>query len=61
MDRLYRILIKLYLKELMQLNIGYQVDAQALADMYDLANAIDFIQNGGPTNSEILKIIAYYD
>ncbi len=61
MEVLYKLLIKLYLKELHRLNIGYEYDEKNIIAMYDLINAIDFIKNGSPTNGEILKIIAYYE
>ena len=61
METLYILLLKLYLKELKRLNIGYSPDEEALTLMYDIMNAIDYIKNGGATNTEILKIIAYYE
>lgn len=44
MDRLFQILLHLYLKELINVNIGYQNDPKNLALMMDLINAIEFIR-----------------
>lgn len=60
-DKLFDLLLKLYLKELVTLSIGYPTDSQRLDIMWELMLAIDFIQNGDPTSSEFFKIVAYYE
>jgi len=61
MKNLYTILYKVYVKELHKLNIGYTLDENLLQYMFDLVNAIDYIENGQPLLTAINKIIAYYE
>ena len=60
MDRLYKILMHVYLKELKHLNLGYPPDEKRINYMIDLINVIDFIKHGNPTANEIYKILEYY-
>lgn len=61
MKNLYNLLYKTYIKELYKLNIGYIIDHENLEYMLDLMNAIDYIENGNPLVTEILKLVAYYE
>nr|DAM45672.1 MAG TPA: hypothetical protein [Bacteriophage sp.] len=45
----------------MNINIGHASNKKALFAMNELVNAIDYIEHGNPTNSEIIKIIQYYE
>lgn len=58
---LYNKLYQLFVGELVNLNIGYDFNKHNLFTMNELINAIDYIENGNPTNSEIIKIIQYYE
>lgn len=58
---LFKLLYKLYVQELLHLNIGYTFNKARLAKMNDLVHMIYYIQNAKLTNDEILKIIQYYD
>lgn len=53
-------LYNLYYNELMNLNIGYQFDYNAIRLMMDIINTIDYINHGNPSRKEIEKIINYY-
>ncbi len=59
MDKLYTKLYNLYLKALLNLNIGYGM--QSSDQMIDIINAIDLIKNGNLKDSEILRIFSYYE
>ena len=61
MDILYRKLYEVFRKELIKLNIGYEFDRSTLSYMNDLVNAIDFLNNGNPTNTEAITIILRYE
>jgi hypothetical protein len=60
-DILYRKLYEVFKKELIKLNIGYEFDRSTLSYMNDLVNAIDFLNNGNPTNTEAITIIRRYE
>lgn len=47
--------------ELINVNIGYRHNKNSLFKMNEIINAIDYIRNGNPKNSEIIKIIQYYE
>ena len=55
MEILYNELYKIFVQELININIGHLPDKKALF------NAIDYIEHGNPTNNEIIKIIQYYE
>lgn len=61
MEILYNKLYKIFVHELMNINIGYASNKKALFAMNELVNAIDYIEHGNPTNNEIIKIIQYYE
>lgn len=61
METLYLNLYKLFSNELMYLNVGYNMNETTLCKMMSLLNAIDYIQYGNPTSTEIVKIIQYYE
>lgn len=52
---------KLLIGELVNLTIGYNFNRKNLLKMNDLLNAIDYIENGNPTDSEIVQIIQHYE
>jgi hypothetical protein len=54
-------LYKLFYKELLNLNIGYQYDRLILKQMMDIINAINYINSSNPSKKEIEKIINYYE
>lgn len=58
---LYNKLYQLFVEELVNLNIGYDFNKHNLFTTNELINTIDYIENGNPTNSEIIKIIQYYE
>ena len=58
---LYNELYKIFVQELININIGHLPDKKALLTMNELINAIDYIERGNPTNNEIIKIIQYYE
>lgn len=45
----------------MNLNIGHQPNKKNLFLINEIINTIDYIENGNPTNNEIIKIIQYYE
>jgi len=59
-DKLYRILLRLYYKELKNLNLGYPNDEKAIEQMMDLIHVIEFTESGNPSANEIFKILEYY-
>lgn len=61
MEILYNKLYKLFVGELMNLNIGHQPNKKNLFLINEIINTIDYIENGNPTNNEIIKIIQYYE
>lgn len=61
MEILYNELYKIFVQELININIGHLPDKKALFTMNELINAIDYIGHGNPTNNEIIKIIQYYE
>ena len=61
MEILYNTLYRLFSNELLNLNIGYEFNTKTLFTMNELVNAIDYIENGSPSNDEIIKIIQYYE
>ena len=61
MEILYNELYKIFVQELININIGHLPDKKALFTMNELINAIDYIEHGNPTNNEIIKRIQYYD
>lgn len=52
---------KLLTEELVNLTIGHDFNRKNLLKMSDLLNAIDYIENGNPTDSEIIQIIQHYE
>lgn len=60
-ETLYNILYYIFSKELLNLNIGYEFNRDSLRSIMDIVNAIDYIRHNNATNSEIIKIIQYYD
>lgn len=58
---LYNELYKIFVQELININIGHLPDKKALFTMNELINAIDYVEHGNPTNNEIIKIIQYYE
>ena len=58
---LYNKLYRMFVKELINLNIGYNYNKEALYKMNELINVIDYIKYGEPDNEEIIKIIQYYE
>lgn len=61
MNNIYNKLYNVYIKELHKLNIGYAMDNSTIKYMFDLINAIDYVDNGMPSTTEIYKIITYYE
>lgn len=41
--------------------MGYVFNRSRLNEMNDLINAIDYIKYGGPSRSEIIKILKHYE
>lgn len=58
---LYNILYKMFVKELLNLNIGYNFNDNNLREMINLVNAIDYIERNTLKNEEIIKILQYYE
>lgn len=58
---LYNILYKMFVKELLNLNIGYNFNDNNLREMMNLVNAIDYIERNTLKNEEIIKILQYYE
>lgn len=58
---LHNKLYKLFTGELINLNIGYAFNRHTLFKMNEIINAIDYIENGNSTSTEIIKIIQYYE
>lgn len=58
---LYNILYKIFVKELLNLNIGYNFNDNNLREMINLVNAIDYIERNTLKNEEIIKILQYYE
>ena len=58
---LYNELYKIFVQELININIGHLPDKKALLTMNELIKALDYIEHGNPTNNEIIKIIQYYE
>lgn len=61
MEILYNELYKIFVQELININIGHLPDKKALFTMNELINAIDYIEHCNLTNNEIIKIIQYYE
>ena len=61
MEILYNELYKIFVQELININIGHLPDKKALFTMNELINAVDYIEHGNQTNNEIIKIIQYYE
>lgn len=61
MEILYNLLYNIFVKELINVNIGYTYNPKSLFMMNELINAIDYIEHGHPTNDEIIKMIQYYE
>ena len=61
MEVLFIKLKRLLVGELVNLTIGYSFNKKTLLAMNELVNAIDYIENGNPTNSEIVQIIQHYE
>ena len=53
-------LYNLFVKNLTNLNIGYEIDRADLQQMIDIIQAIDYIQTGHPSKKEVRKIINIY-
>lgn len=60
MDLLNNRLYQLFVLELMNLNIGYEMSKSRISNMVDIIQAIDYIQNGDPSKKEIQKLINIY-
>lgn len=58
---LYNELYKIFIQELININIGHLPNKKSLFTMNEIVNAIDYIEHGNPTNSKIIKIIQYYE
>lgn len=58
---LYNILYRLFSKELVNLNIGYNFNSNTLCTMNEIVNAIDYIKHGCPHSEEVIKLIQYYE
>ena len=61
MEILYKKLYKLFVEELLALNIGYEYNLKRLEAMTMIVHAIDYIEHAHPTNEEILEIINLYE
>lgn len=61
MDLLNNRLYQLFVLELMNLNIGYEMSKSRISNMVDIVQAIDYIQNGDPSKKEIQKLINIYE
>lgn len=57
---LNQVLYKLFAVELLNMNIGYDMNLSNVGKMMDIINAIDYIKKAKPEDSEIIKIIEYY-
>lgn len=58
---LYNELYKIFAQELININIGHLPNKKSLFTMNEIVNAIDYIEHENLTNSEIIKIIQYYE
>lgn len=54
-------LYKLFVKQLTELNIGYDFEKNIMQGMMDLVNAIDYIRNGHANKYEIHQILGIYE
>lgn len=61
MDLLNNRLYQLFVLELMNLNIGYEMSKSRISNMVDIIQTIDYIQNGDPSKKEIQKLINIYE
>lgn len=61
MDLLNNRLYQLFVLELMNLNIGYEMSKSRISNMVDIIQAIDYIQNGDASKKEIQKLINIYE
>ena len=59
MDLLNNRLYQLFVLELMNLNIGYEMSKSRISNMVDIIQAIDYIQNGDPSKKEQFLINIY--
>lgn len=57
---LNNLLYKLFALELLNMNIGYDLNVFNVHKMIDIVNAIDYIKRSKPEDSEIIKIVEYY-
>lgn len=57
---LNNLLYKLFALELLNMNIGYNLNISNVHKMIDIINAIDYIKRSKPEDSEIIKIVEYY-
>lgn len=53
-------LYKLFVAELMDMNIGYTHNKSRLREMIDLVHMIDYIKHGNHSKEEIQKILNIY-
>lgn len=58
---LYKKLYKLFVTELLNLNIGYSYNKNILFKINELVNAIDYIQNNNLKAKDVIKTIQYYE
>lgn len=58
---LNNLLYKLFVTELLNQNIGYDICLSNINKMFDIINAIDYIKRSHPEDDEIIKIIQYYE
>ena len=61
MEILYNALYRLFSKELLNMNIGYDMSISNIRKMMDLVNAIDYIKRFTPSDDEIIKIVQFYE
>lgn len=60
MEELNTKLYKIFVKQLMELNIGYNYDPQAIEQMLDIINAIDYMAHGDLNKQNTQKILSLY-
>lgn len=61
MDKLYKKLYDIYIKELLNLNIGYEFNKCNITSMMNLINAIYYINSNDLTELEKHNLIHYYE
>ena len=61
MEILYNELYKIFVQELININIGHLPNKKSLFTMNEIVNATQYTEHGTPTHKEIIKIIQYYE